>query len=390
MSNLTDNKKALIWLSGGHFINDVYTGMLNPIMPFVAVKIGISMAVATIILTVSHIFSSLLQPLFGYFADSIHKRSFIFSGLILSSIFIPLAVTSDYLAVLAAFIAFGSLGSSLFHPQSLGFTNYFSESSSKSMAIFIAMGTLGYSSGPLLSSWITQYFGMNKMPFMTVIGIVWAFLMFWFVPKISLNDSKILKPDFKIAFRRILTNRKLNILNIVAMLKTMVQSSCFILLPFLWKNLGHKPVYIGVALFLFIFAGGISSLVSPLVEKYVGTQNVFYISMILPMPLIFLFLFTCKDFPVLSLFIFVITGFLIMLATPVTMLLAQNVLPEYKSIISGFINGFSWGVVAIVMSLLGFAAEKFGIINIILIVSTIPAIFSFMTRELFKEDVKTN
>ena len=86
MSNLTDNKKALIWLSGGHFINDVYTGMLNPIMPFVAVKIGISMAVATIILTVSHIFSSLLQPLFGYFADSIHKRSFIFSGLILSSL----------------------------------------------------------------------------------------------------------------------------------------------------------------------------------------------------------------------------------------------------------------------------------------------------------------
>lgn len=60
----------MIWLGGGHFINDIYTGVLNPIMPFIAAKIGISMAIATIILTISHIFSSLLQPLFGFFADN--------------------------------------------------------------------------------------------------------------------------------------------------------------------------------------------------------------------------------------------------------------------------------------------------------------------------------
>jgi len=81
-NRLPQNKKAIVWLCGGHFINDIYTGVLNPIMPFIAAKIGITMAIATIILTVSHIFSSLLQPLFGYFADNIVKRSFIFWGLI--------------------------------------------------------------------------------------------------------------------------------------------------------------------------------------------------------------------------------------------------------------------------------------------------------------------
>lgn len=388
MTGMNNNKKAILWLSGGHFVNDIYTGILNPIMPFIAAKVGISMAIATIILTTSHIFSSLLQPVFGFLADSIHKRSFVFSGLILSSIFIPLAVTSDNLAVLVAFIIFGSLGSSLFHPQSLGFTAYFSKGSgaAKAIAIFIAMGTLGYSFGPIISSGITQFFGLNKMPVMSIIGITWSMLMFKFVPKIIIPKEFDNKPDFKIAFKRILSNKRLNILNIVAMLKTMVQSSCFILLPFLWKNLGHKPFYIGFALFLFIFAGGISSLVSPYVERKVGTQNVFYISMILPMPLIFLFVLTCKDFPVLSIAIFVLTGFLIMLATPVTMLMAQNTLPEYKSIISGFINGFSWGVIAIVMSALGFAAEKFGIVNIIVMVSIIPAICSFITKELFNKN----
>lgn len=387
-NNLPQNRKALVWLSGAHFINDIYTGVLNPIMPFIAAKIGITMAIATIILTVSHIFSSLLQPLFGFFADNIVKRSFIFWGLILSSIFIPLSALAHNPFILVLFIIFGSIGSSLFHPQALGFASKFAEKSNagKSMAIFVAMGTLGYSCGPIISSAITQFLGMPKMPLMTILGIVWALAMFNLVPKLSVVAPVASKINFKEAFKRILTNRKLNILNVIAMLKTMIMSACFILLPFLWKNMGYKPFYIGMALFLFIFAGGIGSLISNNIEKRIGAANVFYISMISTLPLMFLFILTCSSHPTISLVIFVIMGFITMMATPVTIIMAQNVLPEYKSIISGFINGFSWGIVAIAMSLLGFIAEKFGITNVLLFVSIIPAICSILVKELFKEN----
>ncbi len=387
-NNLPQNKKALFWLSGAHFINDIYTGVLNPIMPFIAAKIGISMAIATIILTISHIFSSLLQPLFGFFADNIVKRSFIFWGLILSSIFIPLSAMAHNPFILVLFIIFGSIGSSLFHPQALGFASKFAQkdSAGKSMAVFVAMGTLGYSMGPVVSSAITQFLGMPKMPLMTFLGIVWALIMFSFVPKLSLSEKVINKINFKTAFKRILTNRKLNILNVIAMLKTMIMSACFILLPFLWKNMGYKPFYIGMALFMFIFAGGIGSLISGHIEKNIGAANVFYISMISTFPLMILFILTCSSHPTLSLGIFVIMGFITMMATPVTMVMAQNVIPEYRSIISGFINGFSWGIVAIAMSLLGFIAEKFGITNVLIFVSIIPAVCSILVKELFKEN----
>ena len=387
-NNLPQNKKALFWLSGAHFINDIYTGVLNPIMPFIAAKIGISMAIATIILTISHIFSSLLQPLFGFFTDNIVKRSFIFWGLILSSIFIPLSALAHNPFILVLFIIFGSIGSSLFHPQALGFASKFAQkdSAGKSMAVFVAMGTLGYSMGPVVSSAITQFLGMPKMPLMTFLGIVWALIMFSFVPKLSLSEKVINKINFKTAFKRILTNRKLNILNVIAMLKTMIMSACFILLPFLWKNMGYKPFYIGMALFMFIFAGGIGSLISGHIEKNIGAANVFYISMISTFPLMILFILTCSSHPTLSLGIFVIMGFITMMATPVTMVMAQNVIPEYKSIISGFINGFSWGIVAIAMSLLGFIAEKFGITNVLIFVSIIPAVCSILVKELFKEN----
>ena len=388
--NLPQNayKRALIWLGGGHFINDIYTGVLNPIMPFIAAKIGISMAIATIILTISHIFSSLLQPLFGFFADNNVKRSFIFWGLILSSLFIPMSAMASKPLILVLFIIIGSIGSSLFHPQALGFASRFAKYSDvgKAMAVFVAMGTLGYSCGQIVSSAITQFLGMHRMPLMTVVGCIWALLMFYFVPKLSNSAQPVNKIDFKIAFKRILSNRKLNILNLIAMMKTMISSACFILLPFLWKSMGYKPFYIGMALFAFIFAGGIGSLISSNVEKKIGSANVFYISMISTLPLMVLFVLTYHSHPTLSLVIFVIMGFVTMMATPVTMLMAQNVLPEYKSIISGFINGFSWGIVAIVMSMLGFVAENFGITNVLLFVAIIPAICSVLVKELFKDN----
>lgn len=382
-----EEKLPRIWLSGAHFVNDIYTGFLNPIMPFIAAKIGISMAVATIVLSMSHIFSSLLQPVFGFFADNMFKRSFIFWGLLFTSVFIPLAPASTSLTGMIIFIILGSLGSSLFHPQALGLANKFSGADvAKYMCVFIAMGTLGYSVGPLMSAFVAQFFGLDKMPVMSVIGVVWALLMFKFIPKLSSPTAKNTHYELKTAFKTILSNRKLNILNVISMLKSLISTSCFIFLPFLWKDMGYSPFFIGAALFVFIFVGGIGSLLSNKFEKWVGTQNVFYFSMISTLPLMFLFVFTYKTFPVFSFLIYFIMGFVTMLAVPVTMNMAQSILPEYKSIIGGFINGFSWGIVALIMSMNGYAAQNFGITKVLLAVSFIPAIFSLIfVKYLFKD-----
>ena len=76
-----------------------------------------------------------------------------------------------------------------------------------------------------------------------------------------------------------------------------------------------------------------------------------------------------------------------MLAQPVTMVMAQSVLPQYKSIMGGFINGFAWGNVAIFMSAIGIIAQTKGIIPVLIVVSIIPVIFSKMVKYLFVEEV---
>ena len=74
------NKSAIVWLGAAHFVNDIYTGFLNPIMPFIAAKLGFTMALATILIAITQICSNMFQPIFGFFADNILKRFFIFWG----------------------------------------------------------------------------------------------------------------------------------------------------------------------------------------------------------------------------------------------------------------------------------------------------------------------
>ena len=384
---LQNTKNAIIWLCLAHLFADVYSGFLNPIMPFIAAKLGFSMAVATIIISISHICSSMLQPIFGFFADNILKRFFIFWGVILASLFIPLTPAAPNVFILLIFMILGSLGGSFFHPQAMGFINYFSgKDCSNTMGIFMSMGSLGFAFGPLMAPWITQFLGLDVVSYTSLFGLALAFMMFIFVPKLSRIEKQPEHKDFIISFKEILGCRQMNYLMLVAMMKSLITSSSCILLPFLWKSMGYSPIYIGFALFLFVFAGALGSFLSPKAERIFGSKPVVYFSMWATFPMMLIFGLIYKTQPVLSILVFFIIGFTTMLAQPVTMVWAQRTLPKYKSIVAGFINGFCVGTVALCMSVLGAVAQKFGIMNVLIILSTVPAMASYFVK--FLKEVK--
>lgn len=381
-------KTSIIWLSLAHLVCDIYSGFLNPLMPFIAAKLNFTMALATVLVAITQICSNMLQPIFGFFADNINKRIFIFWGVILASIFIPLAPSAPNVMVLTLFMILGSLGGSFFHPQSLGFINFFSGTNcSNNMGMFVSMGSLGFALGPLLAAFITQTAGLDKMFYTSVLGLVLAMTMFIFVPKLSKISEPPKHKEFLQSFKNILSNRQMNYLMLIAMMKSLVTNSSCILLPFLWKSMNYSPFYIGLALFLFVFTGSIGSFLSPHVEKRYGSKSVIYFSMWATFPLMLLFALIYKTMPVVSMIVFGTIGFTTMLAQPVVLVWAQKTLPEYKSIAAGFINGFCWGTVAICLSGLGFIAQKFGIINTIIVLTIIPAFASYFVRFL-KDEVE--
>src|SRR5574344_695543 len=379
-----NSKKALLWLSTAHLTNDTYSGFLNPIMPFIAIKLGISMAIATLIMSIAQVSASIFQPIFGFFADNMRKRAFIFWGLIFGTIFISFAPNVSNVYILTIFIILGNLGGSFFHPQALGFISKFIDEKNfvQTMAIFISAGTIGFALGPIISSLMTQYLGLDKISYTSIIGVIVAVSMFYCVPKLSNQKTEMKKKKFLQSFRDILSNRFMLILIVTAMMKSLITNCCTILLPFLWKNLGYKPAYIGTALFLFLLFGGIGSIISGKLEAKIGAKPILYISMVATFPLMFLFVQTYKTHSVISILIFILIGFVTMLAQPVTMVMAQRLLPDYKSIVAGFINGFSWGVVAVALTVIGYLAQNFGIAKVILNISFIPVLFAYLVHYL--------
>ena len=373
--------KVILVQSFGHFITDAYSGFLNPIMPFIAVKIGISMAIATVLISVSNLTSSLSQPFFGYFADRWKRRFFIFWGMIMASVFLSCLGIANNIYILIICLLAGHMGVSFFHPQATSIVSNCSDGSSKSkdMSFFIASGTFGFALGPFISSNITQYFGLEKLPFACIIGIISAFILLKNTPRLEKEANVKKQTSLSVAIKKIFENKPVAILVAASIVKSFVVSSFSIILPFYWKSVNYNVAQIGSILFTFMLAGAFGVILSPVFEKYFGVKNVFYISLLTVTPLGIIF-YLCNGQGLLGLVSFVLIGFVSFLAVPVNMSLAQKLMPEFKSMISGFIGGFSWGVIGLILPLISLIAEKTGIMTILLIMTFIPLIFSYFIK----------
>ena len=298
--NTSENKKALAWLTLGHGLSDSYSSFINPILPFIVANIGASLALATCAMSASQLFSSMMQPVFGFIADKWQKRFFIFWGIILASVAFSLSGLVNNIWQLAACLIIGGLGVGFYHPQATGFVvRYSGNNLAKNMSIFIAAGTIGYSLGPIISSAITQLFGVTKLPIASIWGLIFAFCLFLFVPKIQAKNFVKNKNSFKQTLFDIFSNKTIRILIMVSALKSLVTSSFSILMPFYWKELGYNAFQIGIAVFVFLTVGAFGTYISSKYEKIIGYKNVFYTSLIVPFILTLVFVSIIKTAPVL-------------------------------------------------------------------------------------------
>ena len=304
----------------------------------------------------------------------------------MASIFLSFLGLANNIYLLIICLILGHMGVSFFHPQATSIVSNYSKcnANSKDLSIFIATGTFGFALGPAVSSGITQLFGLEKLPFACFIGIITAFILLKNIPKI--NPNLIKKPEVSlfVAIKKIFNNKPVSILVFASIVKSFVISSFSIILPFYWKSIGFNVSSIGIILFAFMMAGAFGVLSSPFFEKILGIRKVFYFSLITVFPLgIIFYIFQGQGY--IALIAFILIGYVSLLAAPVNMALAQKLMPEFKSMISGFIGGFSWGVIGIILPIISLIAEKTGIMNIILFMTFIPFIFSYFIKYLPEE-----
>ncbi len=193
---LTANKKAIFGLSAGHFMVDLYASALIPLYPMLTSNLGIKLSTISLIIALGHLCSSMMQPLFGFFADRMRHRTFMIWGLIMGAVFIPLTAASQNIWTMGLCLLIGMCGNALFHPQVTSLVNTFNFNNpnlSKYMGAFMGLGTIGYALGPVMSSSMVEHFGLYSLSYITILGVSTAIALYFVVPKIpvsTINNSK--------------------------------------------------------------------------------------------------------------------------------------------------------------------------------------------------------
>ena len=384
---LSKESRAIFGLSFGHFNIDLYAALLVPLYPLITSNLGITLASISSIIALGHLVSSMMQPVFGFFSDKLRHRVFMVWGLVVTSIFIPLAIKANTVQLFLTCLLLGMLGNAFFHPQVSALVKDFNKNNpnlSRAMGIFLGLGTIGYAIGPYLSTYLVDNFGENSLLYTSILGLLSAIFMYFFVPKKPSSDCYT-KENFFFIMKEILKNKVCMFLMFISVIKSALSISFGTYIPFLLKAQGFSLEMTGLIVTLFFISGGLATIFSSKIEKKIGTKGVIIVSFISVLPLILLFLKCLNYNKLLACSLFILTGFFILLSVGVILVNAQKAMPKYTGVISGVMQGFSWGLGALFLSPLGFIGQNFGIDKILILMSLIAflvGLYAIKNKEL--------
>ena len=376
-------KTALTGLCTGHFIIDAYAAILIPLYPFIVQKLGINLATISLIIAIGHSISSILQPVFGHISDKLHKRVFMFWGVIFASLFMPLGFIAPNTILLTLCLMLGMIGNAFYHPQVTSIIKDFYKENLKlshAIGLFLGCGTIGYAAGPYLSTCILKKFGEGNYAYIAIIGIITAFLMLFFVPKIE-KKERINTGNFILAIKEILKNKTCIFLIIITVIKAMLVMYYGTYIPFLLKKFEFPITNIGLILTLFYIAGGLSMMISSGLEKHIKIKGVIIASYLPLLPLTVLSLICLKYNTFLASVLFIITDFFVLLSAGVVLAHAQRIMSKHTGTISGIIQGFTLALGSLSLIPFGFIGENTGVEYILILISAIAFFAALYTAK---------
>lgn len=157
-------------LSVSHFMSDFFNNFLPPLLPVVMANLGLSITAGGILVMISSLSSSILQPLLGYFVDRRGYAWLILLTIPASALFICLAGLAPSYALLAACIALSGLASSVFHPLASSLVSRVAAPENKglAMSVFIGGGNFGFALAPAAIVYFLVNFGPAKLPWLVL------------------------------------------------------------------------------------------------------------------------------------------------------------------------------------------------------------------------------
>jgi len=384
------NVKVLFALTLVHFTGDFYSSFTTPLFPLFVEKMGISLTQIGIIAGLNRLLAFIVQPSVGYLADRYQTRGFIFCGLLLPVVFIPLSGLATGFWTLLLVIAIGSIGSSMFHPSVTGMVPVYSGNKTGfAMSVFNTGGTLAFGLGPLFITWYAVRYGLASVPFTMLFGLVVGIYLFIAVPAPQSEGMR------RLGFFRSIKDslgdvwKSVFLIWLVMVLRAVTGQSFLTFMPVLYVSKGFSVVAAGGIFALFTVAGTVSGLIAGHLSDRVGFKPVFIFFHLLMTPMLLLFLHLEGHWVYLGA---VLAGGSVLATMPLGVAMAQILAPKGRSMVASLMMGLAFGLGGIVSPLVGRLADLYSIYAVLNVMAlmpllTLPLIFIFPRVKQVQHDI---
>lgn len=361
--------RSIIAAALGHFSVDLYAGMVPLILLLLTDPLHLSYAQVGLASTTFSLTSSVMQPLFGWAGDRWGSRLMAVLGVAAIATTVGLMRFVDSFSTLILLGTVAGLGSAAFHPQgALLATHAPPEQRGSAMSIFMLGGNVGFAIGPLFASFVFTLAGAYTPELLTTLGLAQAALISWaLATQHQLRAQRLAAMPAPSAARAAVS--VMITLGLVIFFRSWVHSSISTYIPQVYKALGFSTTFASIALVFILLPLAFGGLIGGILSDQVGRRRVLIASTALSGPALWLLLQTAGP---ASFLVGPLLGLVAGASLPVTLVMAQSLIPRGQGLMSGVVMGFTFIAGALGVSTNGFIADQIGLLTTLNLNAILP------------------
>jgi FSR family fosmidomycin resistance protein-like MFS transporter len=367
---------ALACLS--HTIVDGSQNILPVVFPLLVDRLHLSYGQVGMAAALLNVSSSVIQPGFGWISDRRPTRWFMPVGIAWTGLFLSVVGLVPSYPTLLLVLLLAGLGTAAFHPiASIAVAHASGNRRGFGMSFFSAGGNLGFAIGPVMAAWLMTWLGLPGTLLVILPSLLMAAAMHvWrgeFASPTRADGSGEHQARGPIPWGL------LSRLCAIITLRSWAYSGLVVFIPLLLHERGVSLLLAGRALFVFLFFGALGGMLGGYLSDRIGRQQVIVASLV-GFPL-FMAVAMLPSGP-LSWSFLAIAGISLLASFSVTVVFAQELLPQHLGVASGLTLGLSFGAGGVGVALSGWLADLFGLQISVWLLVLLPGIAGLIALTL--------
>lgn len=360
-------------LTFAHLANDAFGNILPVFLPTLQAQLGVGEAVLATFVAVIAITANVMQAVMGLFTDRWGRRKAAALGLLVTSSVLPFVPLASNATVLIVLLIVGGLGSAIFHPGAVSLARDASERKSLVVSIFSSGGSAGAAIMPVIALFVLRTFGASYVPWLGVIGIVTAAVLFLKAPPEAPTHPHA-RPRI---FEKSLIFGPVGLLTVAGILRALAFVSFLNAMPLFLvhvRGFASDAPILGTTLLVYNLTAALGAMIMGALDGRFNRITLLVVSMVLAVPVLALTLVL----PAGGLLFYVAVGLggaLTNSSVPLLVVSAQDLAPNHIGAASGMLMGFTWGTAGVIYIAFGALQQFVGLQPALLIafVFLIPA-----------------